>query len=359
MMIATSMLVALSFVPSVAFAEGTRLFMHYIPHSADLEGDQPDSWKTVISSPTACGVQIMVPWSFIDKGGGKYDWSALDQFIALWASQGKLTALHFSAAASNVAQQMGPTLYNTPLYVLESGAPIIQCHQELGGGKPSPPTPDFLDPRVLSPWRAFIRAGLAHYEDDLKIAYLRWAIGGDESYPETDFQLDPQCLPKMEAVGINADSWLTHGLNSVDFVASLAPHVQITWDLNALATLDLSQYNFANKVSAKAKSLHELSGNDGFPNSLTADFYSSAAAPYIYAQSSGLSYTGGYAGFPSNMAEAEKLGIHTLEINSDYWSAAFDPSYSAYPKWHTTYQATFKSLNPITGSLCRLRPGQY
>jgi hypothetical protein len=278
----------------------------------------------------------------------------------VWASQGKLTGIHFSAAVSKINQQMGPTTWNTPAYVLNSGAPVIQCHQELGGGDPSPPTPDFLDPRVLGPWRNFIRAGLAHYQDDPKIAYLFWAIGGDESYPETDYTLDPQCLPKMEAVGIDASSWLTHGLDSVNFVASLNPQVQVLWDLGTMGALDLSHDNFATRVEAEVKKFHELSGNDGFPNSFGGStFLYVDGAPYVYAQSASLSGEGGYAGFPGNMAEAEKLGIHTLELNADYWRAAFDPTDGAYAKWHNTYQATFKSLNPVTGPACRLGPGQF
>lgn len=356
MKLSTALVVALSFLPSVANAEGTRLYMHYIPHSTDLMGGLPNGWRTVINNPADCGVEIQVPWSFVDKDG-VYDWSSLDQFVAVWASQSKLTTLDFSAAASNIAQQMGPTLYNTPAYVLASGAPVLQCHQEKGGGEPSPPTPDFLDSRVLGPWQNFIRAAVAHYGSDPKIAYLRFAIGGDESYPEASYALDPGCLPQMEAAGINAQTWLTHGLASVDFVASLNPGVQIVWALNTLDALETSSGAFAATVGNEAKRLHELSGNDGFPiNNMT--FIYTLEAPYTYAQSASLGNTG-YAAFPPNAAELVKLGVHTFEMRANIWSAAFNPADRAYPKWHAAYQAAFNSLGPVSGPACRLGPGQF
>jgi hypothetical protein len=165
---------ALTAVAAPASIYGARLFMHDIPASPDLIASQPNGWQQAISDPNNCGAQIVIPWAVVDNGT-TYNWSPVDNYIALWAGHGKYVSITFGSAAARVGQDMVPSgsaapLSNTPSYVLKSGLPVIQCHQELGEpGYFTPPTPDYLDGRYLTPWKKFIAAAIARYGNDSRL----------------------------------------------------------------------------------------------------------------------------------------------------------------------------------------------
>lgn len=191
---------------------------------------------------------------------------------------------------------------------------------------------------------------------------MEFAIGGDESYPEEDYALDPDCLSKMNAVGINAQTWLPHAIDIVDYVGSLHPGVQILWDLNTVGQLDPNNktYGFPTTVAAEARKFGFVVGNDGFPTSMNSwwGLYTTNV-PYTYAETGSVPDMGGDGAFPTTLQDAAKLGIHTLESDAVLWSVAYVPENSYYNKYHQAYQTAIKSLSPASGPVCRLEPGQH
>jgi hypothetical protein len=85
--------------------------------------------------------------------------------------------------------------------------------------------------RLLNESR-YIKTFVAGYGNDPRIAYLEIPIGGIESSPESEASLDTNCVPKMNSIGITAERWLAHALDTADLVGSLRPETQILWDLN-------------------------------------------------------------------------------------------------------------------------------
>jgi hypothetical protein len=183
-----------------------------------------------------------------------------------------------------------------------------------------------------------------------------------ESFPETETSLDPNCVPQMNRAGINAQTWLAHAVDTIDFVGSLHPGVQILWDLNDQGQLDADHeyHGFVTTVAAEARKYGFLVGNDGFPNGFGAwtGVYTTNA-PHSYAQTASLVNQQSLSNFGAILRQASSLGIHTLELYGAEWSIAYNPKNPNYPTYGASYQAAMKSISMGSGPVCRLGPGQY
>jgi hypothetical protein len=347
---------------------GVRLFMHFIPHATTPLTQQLDNgWTYAISDPNACGVQILLPWSDVENGSpGAYDWSDLDGLISQWAAKGKRVGITLTSVAGNVDQERGTTL-DTPSYVMSSGEQILQCIEN----PPVPPTPDYLDSRYSTPWRNFITAALARYQDNPDVAFFDIGIGANESFPVAREDSTCQNILNNARPSINYTSWTNYAIGLVDYVASLNPHVQVFFDLNDQSLIGAETADFMTAVAAEAHKFGLGVGNDGFGfnwttqglNSKHTAYFESGGklypnAPLWYAESASVANQGGLSAFPAVLGEAASLGLPKLHVYAQEWDIAYDPKNSNYAKYHAAYQAAFNSVSPVSGPACRIGAGQ-
>jgi hypothetical protein len=343
---------------TTAPASGTRIFMHYIPTStAPLVQQEPNGWQYVINDPNTCGVQIVVPWSDVETSKGVYDWNDLDFLVDQWAAKGKYAELTFTGVAENVNQERGfsngsPQL-STPAYVMNAGEQIIQCKLPT----PVPPTPDYLDSRYYTPWRSFIAAAVAHYgRGNPNIAALHFDVGAGESAPVAKPSSACNAAMNNANPSINGASWEAYAIATVDYVASLRPQVQVFRDLQDT----LGNKSFMPDMAAEANRFGMGVGNDGFGfnwatqglTELHTAFFEQGGPlypyhPLWYAETASVANQGALNVFPSILAEATDLGIHTLHIYAQEWSVAHNPSDINYAKYHGAYQTAFSSVAPV------------
>ena len=314
-----------------------------------------DKWSWLTSITQICGAHIVFPWRPIDNGSGVYDWSSVEQKIAPWVSAGKKVALSF-AGADAIYQQEGQdntTLLATPDYVMQQ-VDVIRCSARTtstGAIKKVPPTPVYWEPGYAENWKKFIRAAIERYQDDPRVAYLRFGVGAaDESFPMTHAGSEPTCVAEWNAHGMSYQTWLTHALSIIDFIGALKPRIPIGFDMNKLGRWDQRPLGFASATSAEAAKFGFLVGNEGFSGQ-DADWnalyrerrrqtqtYMQALTP----QDQNQRYPRGI--LPTILQNAHDLGIQLYELAPREYKIAYRPSGSVSQDQSATVRPALEAV---------------
>lgn len=182
----------------------------------------------LLSDPTVCGADLVVPWSAVDRGPGRhprFDWATIDRAAAPWFSAHRMVNLIVWGVAETVSQQFGQPV--TPPYVLKQ-VHTVQCSSRL------PATPVYWESAYRDNFHAFMRAVAAHYGHDSRIGYIRFGIGaGGEDYPANG--LRGSCLARWRARGLSAQRWQSYSLGMIHFESTLHVRVQLMVGLNGLS----------------------------------------------------------------------------------------------------------------------------
>lgn len=344
----------------------TRLFIHF-------DAVMTDEYNQYgVQLPIVCGGQLFLNWSSADSGTGEYDWSGVEQAIAPWSAAGKLVGLAFIGVRQKIPTGSFGSTYQpaTPQYVADQ-VDTVTC--KFSDGMLSPPTAVYFEEGYWSNWREFIRAAIAKYQDDPRVAYMRFGIGAaDETYPMTGISTSTSpdgkssCQSLWEKFGMSYSAWTSYSTSLIDYVTSLRPRVLITFDMNTQAPFDEidSQGNslYVDTITAEAHKYGFWVGNQGFPNSDKFSYIYEMYGPLTYMQTMSEaqleSGKGGLGAFPGWLADAEGLGIPLYELYPDVFQVAYNPSNSDYAAYGATFRTALEGTNPAFGSACSLRPSR-
>lgn len=263
-----------------------------------------------------CGAHIDFPWSAVETSAGVYDWTAVEKTIAPWVAQHKTIGLTFAGVDEEPGQTTGsPSIPATPAYVLAQ-TPTITCTGLTRNGVPQypPPTPVYWNSGYAVPWRAFIQAAVQKYQNDSRIAYMRFGVGvGGESYLMNGLKSSQACVAQWEAAGMSYSAWVANALSIVDFVGAMKPNKPIFFGLNGIKPWDPSPLAFGKALAAEANKYGFYVGSAGY-NGTLADF-NAVYARYIshtYMQTKDDQITSGL--FPNIVTLAERAGVPVWEI---------------------------------------------
>jgi hypothetical protein len=150
----------------------------------------PQSEQILLRDPEVCGLDLIIPWSFIDRGPSaspQYDWSFIDNEARPWIQARKMVALIVWGVAEQTKQEYQGQP-DTPQYVLNQ-VPVIRC-----GNGTIPPTPVYWEPGYYQNYEKFVRALVTRYDHAPWVSYIRVGIGtGDEMFPANGLN-EASCL---------------------------------------------------------------------------------------------------------------------------------------------------------------------
>jgi hypothetical protein len=324
-----------------------------------------DEWSHLSSNPQICGAQIIFPWRPIDDGSGTYDWSSVEGKITPWASAGKKVGLTF-VGVDEVFEHEGrgnTTLLATPDYVMKQ-VDVVTCapptKRDTGDVKHVPPTPVYWEAGYAENWKKFIKAAILKYQDDPRIAYLKFGIGAaDETFPMTAASNEPSCVERWNQKGMSYDTWLAYALSIIDYVGSLHPRIAIAFDMNRIGVWDTGTDGFAEAISARAAKYRFLVGNEGFNGfdpKWNALYKERRRITQLYMQTNSpqfqqLKHPGS---FPTMLKSAQALGIQVYELYPREFEMAYRPNRKVDPAESASIRAAIESLG--TPKSCEIDP---
>jgi hypothetical protein len=321
-----------------------RLFVHLLKNAQ--RPLPPKIERIITQDPQTCGAQLSLPWAPIDDGSGRYDWSSVERAIAPWTQAGKVVALSFHGVAEKTWAD-GTGRPATPDYVLHS-VDTLQCELKVID---TWPTPVYFEPGYAEPWKRFIAATIRHFENDPRIAYLRFGIGaGDETFPVARIRNDPSCVERWRQRGMSYERWLAWSTGLIDYVASLKPRIGIAFGMNHLGVFDRTAPDggsaYAEAVAAAAARHGFMIGSEGFGGTegkWDAIYRRYRGVTPLYAQTASPEKTG-RDNVPKVLADARALGIEVLELYAPDWLVAYDPRNADYASLGPAYRSAFQSL---------------
>jgi hypothetical protein len=105
---------------------------------------------------------IIVSWAQVEPALGAYNWSDIDNGVALWAAQGKKVAIR--------VQSLTRDGVGFPSWLSSAGARIITDNNGLQG-------PVYWDPVYLARQQNMINALAARYDGDPRVLWVQAAVG--------------------------------------------------------------------------------------------------------------------------------------------------------------------------------------
>lgn len=129
-----------------------------------------------------------------------------------------------------------------PTYIRKSGGTIYT--------EDVPPTQVYWEAGYHDNWKKFIKAAILKYQDDPRIAYMRFGTGvSGESDQVVGASNEPSCVTAWNSYGMSYSRWLANALSIVDYIASLNPHIPITVGVNDIGVWDKGDLGFATALA--------------------------------------------------------------------------------------------------------------
>ena len=324
--------------------KGPEVFVHAAnsPANTDIQGKIA---QFIISDPRVTGAQLMIPWSAVDNGSGNFDWSFVEQSMAPWVKGGKVVGLTFYGVEERTTWNFGKSA--TPAYVL---AQVHKVRCNVADEPYLPDVPVYFEPAYADNYKRLIGAVVRHFENDKRVAYLRFGIGvGGESYPADKLGRDRACVKQWAGYGLSYERWLQRSLDQIDYIGSLKPKVRILVPFNNLGTLErpvTGRNTYAETIAEEAAKYGFWVGNAGF--GLSDKFHGlyqrMRSRTSLYAQTGSPSRLQDRAKLPSILAAARQLHIELLELYAPVWLVAKDPGNKYYAQHGAAYRAALDSL---------------
>ena len=139
---------------------------HFYSNKIENYGSRLRPSDTLDDFPGLSVIYLRLPWSFIEREEGEFDWSIVDAPAQRWIDKGLQVAFRFSCAESWLR-------YATPRWVKEAGAKGYDC--AVGKGvTPGGPLwePDYGDPVFLEKLDAFLARAAARYDGNPNVAFI-------------------------------------------------------------------------------------------------------------------------------------------------------------------------------------------
>ncbi len=238
---------------------------------------------------------------------------------------------------------------------------VITCKPTTVSGhgiKNVPPTPVYWEPGYHDNWEKFIQAAITKYQDDPRIAYMRFGTGaGGESGPMVGVSSQEACQDAWESRGMSYTRWLNNALSIIDFVGSLHPYVPITFGVNKLEVWDLGHLALAASMSAEAAKFCFLVGNAGFSGADTDwNALYQTHSPATYMQMANPHITDDL--FPTYLQNAKPDGIQVYELYPDDYQIAYNPPAGASSTLITQFRTALNAVGmPLSCSINPLWSG--
>lgn len=162
------------------------------PSAADFRGLVQFTGAPQPDNPYIVGGIIYLDWATAEPAEGSYDWAAIDDQLALWASRGKRAAIRVQTAV--------PGRSASPAWLYALDVP----HVDWSDGSVMPV---FWNQTYLSEWTTFVQAVADRYDGDARVLWYQTAIGVDgESKVDIPHDgIDP--LPRWVSVGYTDRMW--------------------------------------------------------------------------------------------------------------------------------------------------------
>lgn len=183
----------------------------------DLASDP--CWTSTVSQ----GVALRTQWSKIQPTEATFDWSFLDQGVALAAQYGKKVSILITAGVT------------TPDWVFTAGAQKFLVTTQAG---PVLAMPLPWDPVFQAKWGNVIRAFAARYEGNPQLVYV--VMGGPGRRAESYFCFSPDDLVTFDSVG-GLTSWKSGAEWIIDEYARNFTKTPFLLDLGAPVPTDDGQ----------------------------------------------------------------------------------------------------------------------
>jgi hypothetical protein len=323
-----------------------EVFVH-APNAPAYDNQRDRISQYIISDPHVTGAQLVVPWSAVDQGNGKYDWDFVERAMAPWVKAGKVAGLSFYGAELRTTWNFDG-VPATPKYVLDQ-VDSIRCN--VSGQPYLPNVPVYFEAPFVGNYKKLISAAVRHYEGDARVSYIRFGLGaGDESFPASNLDKDPDCAAAWTKHGLTYDQWLSYSVDLIDHLGGLKPKTRIFVPFNNVGSLDRRQIGgdneFAKRIAGEAAKYGFTIGNEGFGlnykfNELYKQFVSKTP---LYMQTGSVARINDNDRFPSILATARSLQIKTFELYVAAWLIASDPRHPLHQKYGPTYRAGLDSL---------------
>ncbi len=140
--------------------------MHFYSNILANYGSKLEPSDTLDDFPGLACIYLRLPWGFIEREEGKFDWSVVDAPAQRWIDKGLTVAFRFSCSESWLR-------YATPKWVQDAGAKGYDF--TVGKGvTPGGPfwEPDYGDPVFLRKLEAFLTAAARRYDGNPNVAFI-------------------------------------------------------------------------------------------------------------------------------------------------------------------------------------------
>lgn len=129
-------------------------------------GSKLEPSDTLDDFPGLSCIYLRLPWSYIEKEAGKFDWSVVDAPAQRWIDKGLQVAFRFSVSESWMR-------YATPEWVQKAGAKGYNFTVGKGVDETGPFwEPDYNDPIFLEKLDRFLAAAAARYDGNPNVAFI-------------------------------------------------------------------------------------------------------------------------------------------------------------------------------------------
>ena len=307
----------------------------------------------VLSDPTVCGANIVVPWSSVDKStanSSRYDFTQLDSWIKPWEDAKKIVNLIVWGVDEQTTQTSTPA---TPQYVLDQ-VNTVSCTNT------TPPTPVYWQSPYVSNWENFIKALVDHINSDSSIGYLRFGIGtGGENYLENSF--NSECQTKWNQYNYRSN-FPTFTNSMINFEKSLNTKKQLMVGINTLDGSDQFPESVANLavqdgfgfgtqgLSQSAISDHSLS-KPCYANwcALFTQYSGKVPLEVQTYEKSDPTGNGPVGSLVPLLSFALSLKTQVFELYPEEWLIADDPNWPGYSDYHIQYKTALQNAAQIVG----------
>jgi len=139
---------------------------HFYSNIIANYGSRLDPSDTLDDFPGLSCIYLRLPWAFIEKEEGRFDWSIVDAPAQRWIDKGLQVAFRFSCAESWLR-------YATPKWVQDAGAKGYDCAVGKGVVEGGPLwEPDYGDPIFLAKLEEFLAAAATRYDGNPNVAFI-------------------------------------------------------------------------------------------------------------------------------------------------------------------------------------------
>ncbi len=350
--------------PSPSYRTGPHgLFVH-APNLPVNDSIASDIQQYIITSPTVTGVNIVVPWSSVDRGPGavpQYDWTFVENAVKPWTDAGKTVGFLVWGVAESSGQQFnGQSM--TPQYVLD------QVNSVFVASQPSiPRTPVYWEPGYSHNYRNFVKAFILEYGNKPWVSYIRFGIGyGAEDYVQNNYNVSP-FADQWNLYGLSEVKWIEYSLDFIEYLATLHSPCQLMVTINNFQfdnqtginnlAIDVAQEAVKRGIGFGTQGLSKydldqehqmwdrIKGPKGTADwlCLFSQYYNQVpleAQTMAWSQLNG----GGRIGCLQAMVGlALRNHANILELYPSEWLVAYDPSYSGYGEYNAVYSKTLES----------------